>query len=50
VIYHLLKYQDEFVLLDTDVYEAKAEMHRMTRLRKEAKAPGYELVEYQEVA
>jgi transposase len=50
VIYHLLKYQDEFVLLNTEVYEAKAKMHRMTRLRKEAKALGYELVEYQEVA
>jgi transposase len=45
VIYHLLKYQEEFVLLDTEVYEAKAQMHRLSRLRKEAKAFGLELVE-----
>jgi transposase len=50
VIYHLLKYQEEFVLLDTEVYEAKAKTQRLSRLRKEAKAMGYELLELQEVA
>jgi len=50
VIYHLLKYQEEFVLLDTKVYEAKAKTQRLSRLKKEAQVMGYELVELQEVA
>jgi len=50
VIYHLLKYQEEFVLLDTSIYEAKAQEHRMRRLRKEAKSMGFNLVEIEEVA
>jgi transposase len=50
VIYHLLKYQEEFVLLNTELYEARAKMHRLSRLRKEAKALGCELVEHQAVA
>jgi transposase len=50
VIYHLLKYQEDFVLLNTEVYEAKAKMHRLSRLQKEAKSMGYDLVELQEVA
>ncbi len=50
VIYHLLKYQEEFVLLDTQVYEAKAKTHRLSRLKKEAQLMGYELVELEQVA
>jgi transposase len=50
VIYHLLKYQEEFVLLDTKVYEAKAKTQRLSRLKKEAQAMGFDLVEVQEVA
>jgi len=50
VIYHLLKYQEEFVLLDTKIYEAKAKTQRLSRLKKEAQAMGCELVELQEVA
>ena len=50
VIYHLLKYQEEFVLLDTQVCEAKAQRHRLARLEKEAKATGYSLVELQHAA
>jgi hypothetical protein len=50
VIYHLLKYQEEFVLLDTSKYEAQAQAHRMRRLRKEAKAMGFDLVELKEAA
>lgn len=50
VIYHLLKYQEDFVLLDTLKYEAQAELHRLRRLRKEAKAIGYELIKQEEVA
>jgi transposase len=50
VIYHLLKYQEEFVLVDTKAYEAQAQTHRLHRLQKEAKAMGFELVEHQLVA
>jgi transposase len=50
VIYHLLKYQEEFVLLDTKICEAKAKTQRLSRLKKEAQAIGYELVECQGVA
>lgn len=50
VIYHLLKYQEEFVLLDTAVCEAKAKTQRLSRLKKEAQAMGYDLVEFQQVA
>ena len=50
VIYHLLKYQEEFVLLNTEVYEAKAKTQRLSRLKKEAQALGFDLVEVQEVA
>lgn len=50
VIYHLLKYREEFVLLDTSVYEVKAQEHRLRRLKKEAQAMGYDLLENQHVA
>jgi transposase len=50
VIYHLLKYREEFVLADTTVYEEKAQAHRLRRLRKEAKAMGFDLVELKEAA
>ena len=46
VIYHMLKYQEEFVLLDKSVYEAKVEAHRLRCLEKEAQAMGYQLVEH----
>jgi transposase len=50
VIYHLLKYREEFVLLDTTAYEAQAQAHRVRRLKKEAKAMGFDLVELQQAA
>ncbi len=50
VIYHLLKYQEEFVLLNTHVYEAKAKAHRLSRLQKEAKSMGYDLIEQHTLA
>ena len=50
IIYHLLKYQDEFVLLDTQKYEKQAEAHRLRRLQKEAQRLGYALVEEEQVA
>ncbi|HWH68328.1 MAG TPA: transposase [Candidatus Sulfotelmatobacter sp.] len=50
VIYHLLKYREEFVLLDTERYEAQARAHRLRSLQKEAKAFGLELVEKEALA
>jgi transposase len=50
VIYHLLKYQEQFVLLDNSAYEAKVKGQRLRRLQKEAKAMGYELVEHEQLA
>ena len=50
VVYHLLKYQEDFVLLDTTKYEERAQQFRLRRLQKQAKAMGYVLVEQQEVA
>jgi len=50
VIYHLLKCREEFVLLDTSAYETQAQEHRLRRLKKEAKAMGFDLIELQEAA
>lgn len=50
VIYHLLKYQEDYVPLDVGVYELKAAEARRCRLEREAKALGFELVEKKEVA
>jgi len=50
VIYHLLKYQEEFVPVDILLYEVKAQDNRLRRLRKEAEAMGFDLVELQKVA
>lgn len=50
IIYHMLKYGEEFVLLDATKYEAQAQANRVLRLRKEAKMLGLELVELKNVA
>lgn len=50
IIYHLLKYQEEFVLLDMSSYERDATAHRLRRLRKDAKNMGFDLVQLEEVA
>lgn len=50
VIYHMLKYQEEFQLLDNSVYEAKVEAHRLRRLKKEAELMGYQLIEQKALA
>jgi transposase len=50
VIYHLLKYKEEFALLDTAKYEQQAKDHRLRHLRKEAKSLGYQLVEHEAIA
>src|SRR6266404_1201959 len=50
VIYHMLKYQEEFVPLDVLVYEFKAQERRMRHLRKQAEELGCELIEKQQAA
>jgi len=50
IIYHMLKYGDEFAWPDAEDYEAKAKDHRLRRLRKEAKSFGFELKELQQAA
>jgi hypothetical protein len=50
VVYHMLKYQEEFIPLDVAVYELKAQARRMRNLRKQAEELGYELIEKQEAA
>jgi len=50
VVYHMLKYQEEFLPLDIAVYELKAQERRMRNLRKQAEELGYELIERQQAA
>jgi len=49
-IYHMLKYQVEFVALDMDKYVAQAEAHRLGYLTREAKKLGYQLIEIEQAA
>lgn len=50
VIYHMMKYGEDFVLLDVALYEAKAAENRLRRLRRDAQAMGLELVAKQQAA
>jgi hypothetical protein len=50
VIYHLLKYQEDYIPLDVAVYELKAKEQRMRRLRREAEELGFEMVAIQQAA
>lgn len=50
VIYHMLKGQQEYVPIDTLLYEAKARRCRLAKLRHQAEALGFELVEKQSAA
>jgi transposase len=50
LIYHMLKYQDAYVPMDENAYEAKAREQRIRQLRHQAKQLGFEMVEAQEVA
>jgi hypothetical protein len=50
VIYHMLKYQEEFAPLDVLVYESKAQERRMRNLRKQAEEMGFQLVEIKQAA
>jgi hypothetical protein len=50
VIYHMLKYQEEFLPLDVAIYDIKAQEHRMRHLRKQAQELGFELVARKDAA
>ena len=50
IVYHMIKYQEEFVALDMGKYAANAQAHRLRYLTREAKKLGFELVEVQEAA
>jgi transposase len=50
VVYHLLKYQEDYVPLDVVVYELKAAEARRRRVRREAAELGFELVEKKQPA
>ena len=50
VIYHLLKYQEDYIPLDIAVYELKAAEARRRRLKREAAEMGMELVDIKQAA
>ena len=50
VVYHLLKYQENYVPLDVTIYERNAAQTRQRRLRREAIELGFELFEKQQAA
>ncbi len=48
VVYHLLKTRDPFIDRDLIAYEARVYRHKLARIKKQAKALGYELVQTSE--
>lgn len=50
VVYHLLKYQENYVPLDVTIYERNAAQARLRRVQREATELGFELVEKQQAA
>ena len=50
VIYHLLKYREEFQWVEPKAYATDTREHHLNKLKKEAKKLGYDLVELQDVA
>jgi transposase len=50
IVYHLLKYKEEYIDIDRVVYEEKFRRHRISRLRKQAQELGYEIMEAKEAA
>ena len=45
MVYHLLKTKEPFVDRDLLAYEARVYRHKLSRLKKQAKTLGYELVQ-----
>jgi transposase len=50
IVYHLLKYKEEYIDVDRVEYEEKFRRYRIGRLRKQAAEMGYEIVEVKEAA
>lgn len=50
LIYHLLKYQEEYIDVDAFVYSANIQQARLGKLRKTARELGFELVAVQHAA
>ena len=50
LVYHLLKYKEEYIDVDRLVYEEKFRRVRLARLRKQAEELGYQIVENRDAA
>jgi len=50
ILYHLLKYREEYIDVDRVVYEAKFRRYRVSRLRKQAEELGFKIVDIKEAA
>jgi transposase len=50
LVYHLLKYKEEYIEVDRAAYEEKFRRSRLVRLRKQAQELGFEIIEHKEVA
>ena len=50
ILYHLLKYREEYIDVDRVAYEEKFRRYRVGRLRKQAAELGYEMVELKQAA
>jgi len=50
ILYHLLKYKEDYIDVDRIVYEEKFRRYRVNRLRQQAAELGYEMVELKEAA
>jgi len=50
IIYHLLKYKEEYIDVDRLVYETRFHRHRVSRLRRQAQELGYEITEIKQAA
>ena len=50
IIYHLLKFKEDYIDVDAILYEAKWRRCRLSRLKKQANELGFELVEQQKAA
>jgi transposase len=50
VIYHMLKYQEDYLPVDMAIHDLQAQERRLRHLRSEAEMLGYQIVELQAVA
>lgn len=50
ILYHLLKYKEEYIDVDRLVYEEKFRRYRLSRLRRQAEELGCQIVESKEAA